>query len=76
MKKLIITIGRQFGSGGKDVADALGRRLGIPVYDNELITKDGFLLGVGANYILLNEIGTDDITACDFYNIKFIRFLY
>lgn len=38
-KKIIITIGRQFGSGGKGVADALGKRLGIPVYDNELITK-------------------------------------
>ena len=38
-KKIIITIGRQFGSGGKCVADELGRILGIPVYDNELITK-------------------------------------
>ena len=38
-KKIIITIGRQFGSGGKGVADALGRKLGIPVYDSELITK-------------------------------------
>lgn len=38
-KSLIITIGRQFGSGGKCVADALGERLGFPVYDNELITK-------------------------------------
>ena len=38
-KKIIITIGRQFGSGGKCVADALGRKVGIPVYDNELITK-------------------------------------
>lgn len=38
-KKIIITIGRQFGSGGKSVADALGRKLGIPVYDSELITK-------------------------------------
>lgn len=38
-KKIIITIGRQFGSGGKCVADALGHKLGIPVYDNELITK-------------------------------------
>lgn len=37
--KIIITIGRQFGSGGKAVADELGRKLGIPVYDNELITK-------------------------------------
>lgn len=38
-KKIIITIGRQFGSGGKSVADALGAKLGIPVYDHELIIK-------------------------------------
>ena len=38
-KKIIITIGRQFGSGGKCVADALGKKLGIPVYDHELILK-------------------------------------
>ena len=36
---MIITIGRQFGSGGKSVASELGRMLDIPVYDNELITK-------------------------------------
>lgn len=39
MKKIIITIGRQFGSGGKCIADILGRKLGLPVYDSELITK-------------------------------------
>ncbi|MGN0452941.1 MAG: hypothetical protein ACI4GZ_03970 [Ruminococcus sp.] len=56
----------------------IGRRCQIQflVGTDELVEKDGFLLGVGANYILLNEIGTNDITTCDFYNIKFIRFLY
>lgn len=39
MKNYIITIGRQFGSGGLAVAHELGRKLGIPVYDSELITK-------------------------------------
>ena len=38
-KKIIINVGRQFGSGGKSVAAELGRMLDIPVYDNELITK-------------------------------------
>ena len=38
-KKIIINVGRQFGSGGKDVAIELGKKLGIKVYDNELITK-------------------------------------
>lgn len=56
----------------------IGRRVQVEFLmgNAELIEKDGFLLGVGANYILINEIGTNDITACDFYNIKFIRFLY
>ena len=34
------------------------------------------LLGVGVNYILLNEIEGDDVIACDFYNIKFIHFYF
>lgn len=35
----IINVGRQFGSGGKRVASALSEKLGIPVYDNELIAE-------------------------------------
>lgn len=38
-KDIIINIGRQFGGGGLGVASELGRRLGIPVYDRELIRK-------------------------------------
>lgn len=37
-KKVIITIGRQFGSGGREVAKVLGEKLGVPVYDKELIS--------------------------------------
>ncbi len=43
---------------------------------NTLVDRTGTLLGVGVNYILLNEIETDDVIACDFYNIKFIKFYY
>lgn len=35
--KIIITIGRQFGSGGKQIGQALANRLGIAFYDKELI---------------------------------------
>ena len=38
-KKIIICVGRQFGSGGKSIATVLGRLLDIPVYDNELLTR-------------------------------------
>lgn len=35
----IINVGRQFGSGGKLIALRISEVLGIPVYDNELISK-------------------------------------
>ena len=34
----IITIARQFGSGGHEIGRRLAKRLGIPLYDKELIT--------------------------------------
>lgn len=36
-KKTIITISRQFGSGGREVGQKLADRLNIPFYDKELI---------------------------------------
>lgn len=38
-KNIIINIGRQFGCGAKEIAVKLGEKLGIPVYDGELINK-------------------------------------
>lgn len=43
---------------------------------NTFQDRNGILLGVGANYILLQEAETDDLLACDFYNIKFVTFYY
>ena len=34
----VITISRQYGSGGRFVAKKLAEKLGIPFYDNEIIT--------------------------------------
>ena len=45
---IAITIGRQFGSGGREIGIRLGELLGIKVYDKELLTlaaeKKGFHL--------------------------------
>ena len=39
MKELfVINIGRQLGSGGKDIGEIIARRLGIRLYDKELLT--------------------------------------
>ena len=35
----IITIGRQFGSGGREIGKDLAEKLGIPYYDKELISR-------------------------------------
>jgi len=37
-KKIIITIARQFGSGGREIGEHISKILGIPLYDKELIT--------------------------------------
>ena len=43
-RRLVITIGRQFGSGGHEVGMRLAKRLGVKFYDKELVdllAKDG-----------------------------------
>lgn len=53
----------------------IGRKVTVQflIGTNSFVDKTGTLLGVGANYILINELETDDITICDFYTIKFVR---
>ena len=36
-KQLIISVGRQFGSGGHVIAEELARRFELPLYDNNLL---------------------------------------
>ena len=35
----VITIGRQFGSGGRELGKMLAKRLGIDYYDKELLAE-------------------------------------
>lgn len=43
-KKVIITIARQYGSGGREIGERVAELLGIPLYDKELI-KDAATRG-------------------------------
>ena len=38
-KNVVITIGRQFGSGGRYVGRLLAEKLGVPFYDKELLSE-------------------------------------
>lgn len=41
-----------------------------------LVDKFGTLIGVGANYIMIQQAETDDVIVCDFYTIKFVTFYF
>jgi hypothetical protein len=43
---------------------------------NMLIDREGDLVKVGTDYIIIQETETDDYLLCDIYSIRFIRFYY
>lgn len=51
MKKAIITIGREFGSGGRTIAKQLAERLGIPYYDREIIERTAEQTGFSEAFV-------------------------
>ena len=54
-KKIIITISREFGTGGHLIGKKLAEKLGISFYDNELIQIAAKEMGFNENYIQNNE---------------------
>ena len=51
MKNRIITISREFGSGGRTIGRTAAEELGIPCYDSELLQKIAIESGFDENYI-------------------------
>lgn len=54
MKK-IICIGREYGSGGREIGEKLSRTLGIPCYDKLLIKKAALESGLSSDFISKKE---------------------
>ncbi len=51
MSNRIITISRQFGSGGRTIGKQVAEKLGIPCYDMEIINKIAEKSGLAKEYI-------------------------
>ena len=51
MKKNIITISRQFGSGGRTVGRMVAEKLGIPFYDKELVEQISLESGFAPKFV-------------------------
>lgn len=54
-KNIIITIAREYGSGGRYIGKLLAEQLGIKLYDKNLITMVSNESGLSASYIEENE---------------------
>ena len=64
MNAMTITISREYGSGGRAIAQALSQELGIPCYDNEVISRAVKESGIGSWEFTLAE------------NMRFSDFIY
>ena len=59
MAKRIITISREFGSGGRFIGEEVAKKLGIAYYDKDIIGKIAEHAGLSPEYVqesLLNFI--------------------
>ena len=54
-KHIIITISREYGSGGRYIGKLVAEKLGIKLYDKEFIEKMAIDTGLSKEYIVENE---------------------
>ena len=50
-KKFVITVARQYGSGGREIGLRLGELLGVKAYDKELITMSAQKSGMSSEVL-------------------------
>lgn len=67
----IITISREFGSGGRTVGKKVAEQLGIPCYDSELIQKIAEESGFAENYV--KEAGEYMICPLSSRQVKYLK---
>lgn len=65
MSHKIITISREFGSGGRDIGELVAKKLNVSCYDKELIKEVAKESGYSLDYIEENENATSSLL----YNI-------
>ena len=53
MKKRIITISREFGSGGRFIGEEAAKKLGIAYYDKNIINEIAEKSGLSPEYVHL-----------------------
>lgn len=60
--KAIVALGRQYGSGGRDIGERLAKMMGVPFYDRELIAMAAQKSGISPEtYASIDETATNSL---------------
>lgn len=70
MKTKIITISREFGSGGRTIGREVANRLGIPFYDKELVDQIAVESGFAPKYV---EENGEHAPSCSRFSYAFAQ---
>lgn len=62
MKRRIITIGREFGSGGRELGRRLSEKLQLAYYDREIVTELANRTSLSEEYV--ERITSDQPFSC------------
>lgn len=65
--KTIVTIDREFGSGGHEVGRRLAEKLGIAFYDDEIIARAAKSTGYHEDYVRNNDEKAPDYAVASFF---------
>jgi len=71
MEKSIITISREYGSGGRHIGELLAKSLGIPFYDKEIIHMAAEKSGMSVGFI---EKSDESISNPFLHNLNYSSF--
>lgn len=70
---VVITISREYGSGGRYIGELVAKQLGLKLYDKEIITKLSETTGLSTEYIEKHEQKTsilDNLNNGYYYNLN------
>ena len=70
----VITISREFGSGGHSIGEKVAKKLNIPFYDSEIVTKTAADSGYAKE--LIEEQGEDTSSANKWFSISAASAMY
>jgi len=72
----VVTIGREFGSGGREIGIKLAETLGVPFYDKEIITLTAEYGGLDESFVASNEEGSNMVGTRGLGRMNFASFRY